>query len=68
MMIILLYDILVTFIDILEIINEQRDQITGEVLTNSIIFKNMKVKIVIYLVEMDAFSNVLIISSTKTLV
>ena len=36
--------------------------------TNLIKSKNMKVKIVIYRVETDAFSNVLTIISTKTLV
>ena len=36
--------------------------------TNLIILKNMKVKIVIYGVETDAFSNVLTILSIKTLV
>ena len=44
-----------------------KDLNTEEELMNFIIFQNMKVKTVISLVETDAFSNVLTISSTKNL-
>ena len=63
---ILPYIIQVTSIDILEISNVKQDQNTGEEPMNLLPFKNTKVKTVIYLVEMDVFSNVLTIFSTKT--
>jgi len=57
----------VKFIGILEILGESRGLNTEEVLTNLILFWNLRVTTALYLVETDVFSNALTLFSKKTL-
>ena len=62
-----LYIIQAIFIGILEILNVVTDLNMEEVLRKLILYWNMRVKTVIYQMEMDGFSNKLTLFSRKTL-